>query len=470
MSRSGEARRRFSMADQLSFAALSGDRNSIHLDAVAARRTIFGRAVVHGIHLLMWSLECMVESGLDIRAFASLRVHFDNALGLEEEVRLSWHHGDKGIQAKLLGTQDCVARFSIAPGPRYDGAWTGRTIVAESPCFERGLSELDGLAADEPLSLAPSCAQYFPHLAAKFSPTQVAILLATTRVVGMICPGLHSLYSSLSLTCGAGIVGAQSFRFRVARIDSRVRLVDMKLNGPGIEGAIGAFLRPAPMCQPSLFSLSAVVDPDAFRNQSAMVVGGSRGLGELTAKLLLAGNAKVTITYVQGKADSERICDEARGAGRSIDAVHFDVVRPPKDHDGKYSHLYYFATPKITNSSPGAFSIERFNHLLEFYALGTAKTAAWLSSRALRGGCFWYPSTIFLDQPHSGFAEYTAAKACGEALCTRLGIEMAPMRFVVARLPRLPSDQTQALTALKLEDGVSAIYSALRQCELSSRG
>lgn len=49
--------RLFTMADQLAFAALSGDYNPMHVDAVAARRLIYGRPVVHGIHLLVWPLD-----------------------------------------------------------------------------------------------------------------------------------------------------------------------------------------------------------------------------------------------------------------------------------------------------------------------------------------------------------------------------------------------------------------------------
>ena len=39
------------------FAHLSGDFNPMHVDAVAARRLISGRPVVHGIHLVLWGLD-----------------------------------------------------------------------------------------------------------------------------------------------------------------------------------------------------------------------------------------------------------------------------------------------------------------------------------------------------------------------------------------------------------------------------
>lgn len=47
----------FTMADQSFFARLSGDFNPIHLDPLAARRTRAGDTVVHGVHMLAWSLD-----------------------------------------------------------------------------------------------------------------------------------------------------------------------------------------------------------------------------------------------------------------------------------------------------------------------------------------------------------------------------------------------------------------------------
>ena len=52
------AERRFSMADQVDFANLSGDFNSAHIDAVDARRMQFGLPIVHGLHAVLWVLEC----------------------------------------------------------------------------------------------------------------------------------------------------------------------------------------------------------------------------------------------------------------------------------------------------------------------------------------------------------------------------------------------------------------------------
>jgi 3-hydroxybutyryl-CoA dehydratase len=44
--------RKISKADILSFAALTGDKHPIHYDNDYAKRTRFGRSIIHGLHLM----------------------------------------------------------------------------------------------------------------------------------------------------------------------------------------------------------------------------------------------------------------------------------------------------------------------------------------------------------------------------------------------------------------------------------
>ena len=48
------------------FATLSGDYNPLHVDAISARRFLFGSPVVHGIHTILWSLNSWLENETDI--------------------------------------------------------------------------------------------------------------------------------------------------------------------------------------------------------------------------------------------------------------------------------------------------------------------------------------------------------------------------------------------------------------------
>ena len=82
------AKRNFSLADQEAFARISGDSNPMHLDAVAARRTMAGAPVVHGVHGALWALEKLCEAGVPISALTSIKVQFPKFVHLDCEVAL----------------------------------------------------------------------------------------------------------------------------------------------------------------------------------------------------------------------------------------------------------------------------------------------------------------------------------------------------------------------------------------------
>ena len=69
--------RRFSMEDQVKFARLSGDCNPMHMDSAGARRTQAGAPVVHGVHLLLWTLDALKRTAeVPIEDVSHMRVQF----------------------------------------------------------------------------------------------------------------------------------------------------------------------------------------------------------------------------------------------------------------------------------------------------------------------------------------------------------------------------------------------------------
>jgi len=457
--------RRFTMVHQERFIALSGDSNPLHIDPLVARRSMLGGVAVHGIHLLLWALdELAAQRGL--KGFSRLRVHFDRGVLVDETVQLDWR-GDEGrLVGQLIGAAGSLARITLTPSETPAVLWTGATGIATAECQEHDMPALEGRAGEIDLTLPVTWQAMFAHLAVSFPPSHVSVLLATTRLVGMVCPGLHSIYSALDLTCDPDSAPGKTLRWKVTRADPRVRVVDIAVSAGSLRGSVMTLLRPKPYFQPRLAELCAAVPRSAFAGQQAIIIGGSRGLGELAAKLLAAGGARVDITWCRGEAEALAIVAEAAALGLSVRAAQFDVAAPPTDMpapDAPYTHMYYFATPRIPAGRPGQFQPEVFAKLLDTYVTGLARCAAWLVPRAQPNALIWYPSTVFLEQLDQNFAEYAAAKACGEALCAQLAEHLAPLRLISERLPRLPTDQTQSLTPMVLSDGVATLRASLER-------
>ena len=68
------------------------------------------------------------------------------------------------------------------------------------------------------------------------------------------------------------------------------------------------------------------VNRDEFKGQSALIIGGSRGLGEVTAKLLAAGSADVRLSYYQGEEDAIGIVDDISSNGGCAEYFQYKKI------------------------------------------------------------------------------------------------------------------------------------------------
>jgi len=459
--------RQFTMQDQQHFASLTGDRNPMHVDAVAARRVGAGVPVVHGVHTLLWSLDIIASSLAELLPISSLRANFDTFIKVGETAEvIVLKLDDKGVRA-VVRVADVTA-LTIALGfgdPRAPAA----TVVADGQSFdgdealELTLDQMDGRSGRVKLATSEADMQKaFPNAARLLGAQRVAGLGAMTRLVGMVCPGLHSIFNGISLTTGPVSADDEAgIAYRVGQIDPRYRRLVQSVSGCGWSGTLTCSARHPPTPQPSMQSLAGTVAPDAFRGSTALIVGGSRGLGELTAKLISTGGGAVIVTYATGRADADRLVQSIHAVGGSASTLCYDVMKEPDPQlallQAVPTHLYYFATPVIAGRKSAIFSPERLAQFTEFYVTGFAGLVEALRKRTPDGLRVLYPSTVFIEDRPSGMTEYAMAKAAGEVLCADLGKDGTGVKVLAPRLPRLPTDQTAALVSVETGDPVSAL-------------
>jgi hypothetical protein len=457
--------RSVSLEGQDSFAQVSGDYNPLHIDPVVARRTLFGRPIVHGINLLLGALNQHLDRSARL---AKLDVTFMSSVGVDEPmVSMVPRSSPNGLSVVIeaRGTKAAVINVTFGDGGCPEEGRSGSP--PRMACREWNVAELPDASGSLDLFFdKPGLDALFPGLTGKLPADQIAVILATTRLVGMQCPGLHSIYYQLSIDFDkTSTASSPTMTWRVSNFDERVNCVTVAFDAVAAGGTIRAFLRPQPQQQSSAAAIRSRVPPGAFAGHRPLVIGGSRGIGEVVAKILSAGGADVCLTYHLGSEDAARVVSDIESCGGKATAHRFDVLDPAEDLDRLVqerppTHLYYFPTPPMNLGAKGRFCNDLFLSFCQYYVTGFMTCHGIL--RRLSGAKFemFYPSHAFAPIP-SNMGEFAAAKAAGEALCRYLMATDKNVTIQIGHLPRLPTDQTAAMLAGATVDTVGILLEML---------
>lgn len=461
--------KRFNIDGQHSFAKLSGDFNPIHIDRIAARRLIFGQPVVHGVHTLLGMLDCWLTSHPAIRIH-SLRADFRNPARLNQDVSFSATSTSEG-KVRLEATTPTAGLV------RADVEWRSADrrdkrmsdIPAKSPAMESAHTllpnQISSAAGSLPLMFDRAlAAAMFPYASAKLPADQFAALLASTRVVGMRVPGLHSLLNAINLQDSSDT--SVELAYSVEEFDERFSRAVIRLRSDGLSGTATAFLRPTPVVQAGFTEASRSVTPGEFSDERAIIIGGSRGLGEIAVKQLTAGGASVKFSYNVGEDDALRLAAEI-GADAPTSCFQLDVL----GDSGKLEELCrdfaptmvcYFSTSPIIGAPRGRFSTPLFHELCQVYVEGFLRVFTAASSTGKLASIL-QPSSVSINETPFGMTEYSAAKAAAETLLRALQKSHPRIRFHAPRWGRMPTDLTASITPGEVTDPVPVVLAALRQ-------
>ena len=468
--------RAFTMQDQAWFARLSGDNNPLHIDPIAARRTQAGVPVVHGLHTLLLCIDRFADRFPDLPPIGNVKIRFDLLLRLGETVKCIVTRVDSSGFRMEADIDGAVAfRLAAVFGeprdiPAAPAPTTDDDILRPEQPQDLSFAEMEGRSGRVGFAAPPSeVAHAFPAAARQWGERRIAALLCTTRLVGMVCPGLHSIFGGLSLNFCRTDDGADVIRFRVSATDPRFRVVRHDISG-GRTRRDGRELRAFPTnCAARHRGPGTSCHAERVQRCDGLGTGGSRGLGEVTAKLLAVGGAHVIGTYSSGQAEAERIRGEIGAWGGSCDILRYDVQAPAAEQlaylTRSPTHLYYFATPPIFQQKSGFYVRDRFARFLDFYIDGFYTICQLLIMAANGKLSVFYPSSVAVESRPPDMTEYAMAKTAGEVLCADLNATWPNIRIVVNRIPRVLTDQTVSLVQVASADPLDVMLPIIRQVQ-----
>jgi hypothetical protein len=279
------------------------------------------------------------------------------------------------------------------------------------------------------------CQQLFPSLFSQVSHRDIDFLLTITRIIGMRCPGEFALFRGFTWKSSKTSLD-RPVQYSVDAVDQRFRLLKIKIQSPFAQVATEVILRKPPITQSPYSEIQSVVRANEFRGIRALVIGGSRGLGELTVKALAAGSAEVLFTYLHGGNDAQSLVDLT---GPNVSTMQFDMMesKPALLTQFGASHLFYFPTPHIEKQPTNSWDEDLYKRFFEMYV---TKFRSLLIS--VKPKSVFFPSSVFVSSNEVGFSEYVRAKAAGETFSKEWEIAHPGTKIVIGILPPLVTDQT----------------------------
>jgi hypothetical protein len=450
----------FSMKDQRNFSKLSGDFNPIHIDEVASKKMIFGGPIVHGLHLVLWAVENLATRIHEPFQLEFLKVIFRNPAMVGEKMRCEIEFKDLNSIIFIKNDYHICVEIKLSWNKNINQSPLKHLPVNYSVVpISLELNDLEKMIG-EFKAITNNCniqnKDFLNNALKYFSNDQFNFLSSLSRLVGMHCPGQQSIFSEILIKNFEPDV-VNNFHYKVSGVNKKFNLVEIELFSESLQkiGDLKTFYRPKKIEQSSFKYLKKLVQSNEFLGQNALVIGGSKGLGEITTKLLCAGGAKVMFTYFSDISCAQMIKSDIESAGSEVSFQKLDVENADSCIHSDFTHLYYFATPRIIPGKMNKFNNNLFNRYLKYYVEGFVRIFFMIQGSNLKK--VFYPSTIFIDKLDDKFVEYTAAKIAGESVIEHLNCFHQTLKFYKPRLDKFLTDQTNSISQLVLPEAPDQI-------------
>jgi NAD(P)-dependent dehydrogenase (short-subunit alcohol dehydrogenase family) len=447
---------RFSDEHIAAFAEVSRDRNPLHCDVGYARRTQFGVVVVHGMAAVVLAL-ARWSAGRPFR-LRTLDARFRRPLlaDVEYELSVTSDGGATTATYRRGGTVHAEVVFSAErDGPWSDDLGPGgqhpeEALAPEMPS-DGGSLELRSEPYEPDAHALPRFERLFGLERTQLPSAQLRALLWSSYYVGMRYPGRQALFVDASFM----FVGPQPGAFAPSDLrlsfDARLGLATLTGRGPSV-GAfqLRAFHRPEPV-RTTVAEVEAIVGRSArYRGRTVLVTGSGRGFGAALAMAFAICGARVAVNARTQESASDVARAIAEGGGDALatpgDVREADACRAIaaaiRTRFGGLDMLVNSASPVI---GPLGHLEQSVAELEEF--VGRSLRAYVVPTRTMLpllrpGATIVNISTGYLMRPRPLFTHYLAAKGAIEGLTRGMAVEHRDVRFVIARPPRMLTDQT----------------------------
>lgn len=489
----------FDQEDISLFQSASHDRNPLHTSVQYARKTPYGNPVVFGI---LGLLKVLSDSNRhQAQNLESIIVQFRGPMfqATDYEIGLK-PHKERQVQAVIsdAGKSLLTAKIGYGAGSTnlsgHTAPQSSRTVAATYKLedLKVGFNTSGSYTPDTTSFRLLSKKLNLPEMGNGASP--IAALLLSSYLIGMELPGEGALFSQLKANfTETNFPKDEPIRYEanVASVDDRFGLIEIfvSLFAGDVQFAqmeLSAYLRPE---SPSLNldRLAAALPPSQnLRGKTALVIGGSRGLGAAIAAGFSSQGCNVIVSYMASQSDAEELSRSIPANWGQIKLEQGDAssaewcknLRGLVEQSGGIDFVVCNAVPSIPNLPFGLETLSRGQQFVDAsIAMVTTPLAALLPTLDKQGGTAVVMSTIWAaDDCHDvppGWHHYIMSKKAIEGLIRQLAIGPGKARYLLVRPPRLLTDQTNTVAghfdSLPVEIAASTIVRKLMSDSSATR-
>ncbi|MEC8556779.1 MAG: SDR family NAD(P)-dependent oxidoreductase [Planctomycetota bacterium] len=454
-----------SQQEVLDFARWSGDRNPIHVDQEAAKKSAFGGTIIHGALSTIEAIR--VGNNLPEANFLSeLDIEFRSELRPGGTYALTESSTDSSFNI-CVGAPEQPQLLIAATRSAVPSSTSAETTVGWIAAARESGAPSSG--ADDPVDWQPSQFRegresygihlFDTHVAASDSSlttTQEQVLALCSFIVGMKVPGLSSLFTKLRIEFGS--VAAQTefsdrlaYRLVPQSYDPHFRILETRLEIATLDGqpvanaTMQSYVRfRQSTSEPSTYSGHVSQD---FSEKVALVCGASRGLGAEIAAALGAAKCHVYLACRNPNEAVQALAESIQEHGGNAEILAGDVGNAQWCSDtkemlhekhGKLDYLVLNACappiPAELQSNTAAASIE---YIAQNIALAQTPLITFLPLIASSEGNVVGISSSFVKETPAGFSDYISVKNALEASLKTAAQEHRATKFIIARPPKL---------------------------------
>jgi len=455
---------------QLFFIKISNDRNPIHDIRKNKSKLNLEGTIVHGMHVVIESLEILSKkNNVNLKKIKYLEGTFKNPVFLNDKCYLSYKKVNTFKSLLIIKVENLEAIEIIIFFKDEENSKLNKIKKIgnglKKPLLNNIKKKIKKNIFFNHNSSNIIIKKKFPSLYKNLGYSRLSSIIMMSTAVGMYWPGENSLFSSFKINFTN--INKDKIKLGIIKTDKRFLYSKSKLVSSGIEALMFSFFRSENIKQKKIGFIKKYIKKDKFKNHRALIIGGSRGLGEITAKIIASGGGYPTITYNSNKKIALKLKSEIFSSNFKCRLIKLSINKNGNFKSNvlkkfNYNSIYYFATPLIFRRKNNNFNYKIYKEFFNTYCTPLKKIV--LLNKTNKPFTFFFPSTEFILKKNIFLKEYIKAKSLGEKELLNLS-KKYKFTPIIKRFPKILTDQNNTVFSNVTHSGYKSILSVIKEVD-----